>query len=74
MSFWDNFDDRPVDVHPGYEAMRPQTPLTGNVTAAPPVVEQCSHVPCSQNDTAGVCDWCGIASDDVLLGVCSDCV
>jgi hypothetical protein len=41
---------------------------------APPAVEQCSHKPCSQNETAGVCDWCGIASDDVLLGVCPDCV
>jgi hypothetical protein len=27
-----------------------------------------------QNDTAGVCAFCGTASDDVLLGVCGECV
>lgn len=26
-----------------------------------------------QNDTAGVCAFCGTASDDVLLGVCAEC-
>jgi hypothetical protein len=29
--------------------------------------------PSSQNVTAGVCELCGFASDDVLLGVCADC-
>jgi hypothetical protein len=29
--------------------------------------------PSSQNVTVGVCDFCGFASDDVLLGVCADC-
>lgn len=27
----------------------------------------------SQNVTAGQCEFCGVASDDVLLGVCADC-
>lgn len=27
----------------------------------------------SQNDTTGVCAFCGLASDDVLIGVCADC-
>lgn len=27
----------------------------------------------SQGDTAGVCGFCGLASDDVLIGVCADC-
>lgn len=26
-----------------------------------------------QNDTAGVCAFCALASDDVLLGVCAEC-
>jgi hypothetical protein len=26
-----------------------------------------------QNDTSGQCAFCGVASDDVLLGVCADC-
>lgn len=27
----------------------------------------------SQSDTFGVCEFCGFAGDDVLLGVCVDC-
>lgn len=27
----------------------------------------------SQDDTSGVCDFCGYAGDNVLLGVCADC-
>lgn len=30
--------------------------------------------PSRQGDTSGVCDFCGFASDDVLLGVCAGCV
>lgn len=26
-----------------------------------------------QNDTSGVCQFCGYAGDDILLGVCPDC-
>lgn len=26
-----------------------------------------------QGDTAGVCAFCGLAGDDVLIGVCGDC-
>jgi len=29
--------------------------------------------PSRQNDTSGVCDLCGFAGDDVLLGVCASC-
>jgi hypothetical protein len=57
-------------VHPGYKHLTPEQMTVDECVA----VAQCSHEPCSQNDTAGVCDWCGIASDDVLLGVCADCV
>jgi len=71
VSFWDTYDDRLIDVHPGHEAQaRPANVMPGHEA----VVEQCSPESCSQNETAGVCDWCGIASDDVLLGVCTDCV
>jgi hypothetical protein len=27
----------------------------------------------SQNDTTGQCAFCGLAGDDVLIGVCADC-
>jgi hypothetical protein len=30
--------------------------------------------PSRQGDTWDVCEFCGFASDDVLLGVCVDCV
>jgi hypothetical protein len=70
MSFWDTYDDRPLDVHPGYEHLTPRQMTVDECIA----VAQCSHEPCSQNESAGVCDWCGIASDDVLLGVCAGCV
>jgi hypothetical protein len=68
VNFWDSYDARPLDMHPGHEP-RPANVVPGRDAA----VTQCSHEPCSQNDTAGVCDWCGVASDDVLLGVCADC-
>ena len=27
----------------------------------------------AQNDLRGVCELCGFASDDVLLGICAEC-
>lgn len=38
----------------------------------PPVAKAAERAS-SQNDTSGVCDYCGFAGDDVLIGVCADC-
>lgn len=76
VSFWDTYDTRPVDVHPGHEAIAQSA--RGKSGSGPSAEQRASTeesmARCSQNDLSGVCDWCGIASDDVLLGVCADCV
>ena len=42
---------------------------TGPAKAKPIVEEK----PSAQNVTTGVCDFCHLAGDDVLIGVCADC-
>jgi hypothetical protein len=83
MSFWDEYDeDRPDSLTPEGEAIRAAAlakrrdrQREGDDRTPVPEVElpvEATPKP-SQNDLSGVCDWCGIASDDVLLGVCADC-
>ena len=71
MSFWATFDARPIDVHPGYKHLAPAQMTVDGCIA---VVEVEHGPPSAQNDTTGVCAYCGIAGSNVLLGVCADCV
>jgi hypothetical protein len=80
-AFWDDFDDRCVDVHPGFESLAPSrtvgrvvdgTGLLSRIGLTPD--EGSNPSPSAQNVLIAVCLFCGWAGDDVMLGVCADCV